>query len=426
MPSHPRSTALSLLVISLALNARAHAADGPWFTATSDSAVVFSNDSRGAAARLLVELAAARAVMKQVVDVESQLPVRVFAVKDEASLRELVPQYWERRGVRPQAASYAGPYTAFIAVRADLPVPLRFPMVLHEYVHLLTAARLPDAPAWLDEGLSEFWGSLVLDGNQIVIGRPLASHLKLLRTRKWLSLKDVLRRERGKLGGDQAEVSMFYAQSWAMVHYLLLGRSATAPLAFAPADHQRAPQFETAIRTYVSDGRFREVAVPSSHASASPQVALPISEARALAERANMLVFGERPDAALPLVRRALAIEPRQRLALEVMGTYFFQRNEPERAREWLDRALEADPASHGAALYLALLTSSPTERERYLTTAVRAKPDFTLAWQRLWTVYEEDGRAESARLWCDRLRGLSLRWLSVDLSPDCGLQDQR
>ncbi len=57
-----------------------------------------------------------------------------------------MPQYWERRGVRPQAASYGGPYTAFIAVRADLPVPLRFPMLLHEYVHLLTAAHLPEAP----------------------------------------------------------------------------------------------------------------------------------------------------------------------------------------------------------------------------------------------------------------------------------------
>ncbi len=81
MGSHPRSTALSLLVISLALNARAHAADGPWFTATNDSAVVLSNDSRGAAARVLAEPTVARTVMNRVVDIESQLPVRVFAVK---------------------------------------------------------------------------------------------------------------------------------------------------------------------------------------------------------------------------------------------------------------------------------------------------------------------------------------------------------
>ena len=426
MRNHSRSTALSLLVVTLTLSSQTHAAGDGWFAATNDTSVVLSNDSRGAAARVLAELTMARTVMTQVAQVESKLPVRVFAVKDEASLRELVPQYWERRGVRPQAASYAGPYTAFIAVRADLPVPQRFPMLLHEYVHLLTAVQVPDAPAWLDEGLSEFWGSLVLDGNQVIVGRPRPGHLKLLRTRTWLPLNDMLQQDRGTLGADQSEVSMFYAQSWAMVHYLLLGRSATAPLTFAPADRQLGSQFETAIRRYVSDGRFREVAVASSAASGTPQLARPISEARALAERANMLVFGERLDAALPLARRALALEPQEPLALEVMGTYFFQRNEPARATEWLDRALAADPASYGTALYLALLTSSPNERERYLTAAVRAKPDFTLAWQRLWAVYEEDGRAAHARRWCDRLSRLPLPWLWVDLSSYCGLQDQR
>ncbi|MFA5908976.1 MAG: hypothetical protein WC815_09395 [Vicinamibacterales bacterium] len=421
-----------------------------WFMATSETAVAISDDS-SAAARVLAALTMARAVMQQVAAVEPLPPVRAFAVKNEAMLRELMPQYWERRGVRPHGASYTGPHAAFIAVRTDIPIPQQFPLLLHEYVHLLTAAHVPQAPAWLDEGLSEFWGALVLDGQRIVIGRPPARHLNLLRTRTWLPLDDMRQHQRGKLAADQARASMFYAQSWAIVHYLLLGRGSTSPLTFAPSEQQWTPQLDAAVRVYVTGGQFREVSIQSSHdvnvasgflgadssAVASAKVEAlakaasrtqpqPISEARSLAERANMLVFGERPDAALPLVRRALSLDSREPLALEVMGTHYFLRNQPDQARAWLSQALDADHDRYSSALYLALLSSSPSDRERYLQAAVRAKPDLTVAWQRLWTLYDEDGRGEHARRWCDRLTVLLRPWLWVDQPLRCDGQVRR
>jgi hypothetical protein len=42
-------------------------------------------------------------------------------------------------------------------LRVDAPDRERSRRVLHEYVHLLTHANVPDLPAWLDEGISEFW-----------------------------------------------------------------------------------------------------------------------------------------------------------------------------------------------------------------------------------------------------------------------------
>ena len=174
------------------------------------------------------------------------------------------------------------------------------------------------------------------------------------------------------------------------------------------------------MRAYLAEGRFREVSVPLVGATAVPLAARPISEARTLAERANMLVFGERPDAALPIARRALSRDAREPLALEVIGTYHFLRNESDQARDWLARALDADRTNYRSALYLALLSSSAADRERHLLAALSAKPDLSLARQRLWTLYVEDGRAEQLRRWCDQLTKLLRPWSWINQPLTC------
>lgn len=396
----------------------------PWFMATTEAAVAIGENA-DAAGRLIEALTTARAVMRQVADVELLPPVRAFAANDAASLKELVPQYWQGRGVRPLAASYTGPHNAFIAVRTDMAAPQQFSLLLHEYVHLLTEAHVPDAPGWLNEGLSEFWGALVVEGGQVIVGRPPAPHLKLLRTRTWLPLDEVDAQQRGELLLDSARASMFYAQSWAMVHYLLMGRNA-APLAFAPSGQQLTSQLDAASRAYVTEGKFREITIAYTPAGATPLPARAISEAHSLSERANMVVFGERPDATLPLVRKALSLDAREPRALEVMGTYYFLRNQPDSARVWLEQALEVNPGSHSSALYLALLATSAGDRERFLLAAVTAKPDLAAAWERLWTLYGEDGRGDQARRWCDRAATLVRPGMLAEQSVRCGGEERK
>lgn len=270
----------------------------------------------------------------------------------------------------------------------------------HEYVHALTASRVPDAPSWLDEGLAEFWGAAVVDGDRVVIGRPVARHVKELRRRNWLPMSTVLNQQRGSLPSSPGQVPMFYAQSWAMVQYLLLEQDGGKHAAFVPAIDTWSSQFEASLRRYVADGGFREVSVPWQPPAALATMTSAISESRALAERANMLVSGAQLNGALAAARRALAINPGEALALEVVGTYYFLSNEREQARDWLDQALGAR-VTYRAALYMSLLATSPSERERYLTLAVLSKPDSMVAWQRLGDLLEQDGRLESSRRWC-------------------------
>jgi hypothetical protein len=388
-------------------------ADGEsWFAATAGSTEVYSNASADAAARVLTELEAAAAMFTQLVHATVPHPIKAFALKDEGSLRGVAPQYWERRGVRPHAIAYAGPHTAFLAMREDIDHDVRRVALLHEYVHLLTAHRAPDAPAWLNEGLAEFWGSVIVEDDHIVIGRAVKKHVNKLG--RWMPIQQTLRQGRGEMDSSREQAAMFYAQSWAMVHYLLLGPGAQEPLAFMPSANLPG-DFEGTLQRYVSNGKFREVIVRVGAGPFPRRVSAKISDARSLAERANMLVFGVRPQAALPLAREALAFDPREPLALEVMGTYDFLHNRPESARQWLSRATDQGPSSYGTAIYLALLSSSAADREQYLSIALGLRPDLEAPWQHLFAIYQQDGRLALMRRWCGALSRLSFWPLAAE-----------
>ena len=417
-----------LLVLSLAVAANASGQSG--FAATAGAVTVVSDRTPQAASRMLSEIEFADDLFTRLVGAERSRPLRGFAVRNAEALRELAPQFWERRGIRPRAVAHAGPHTDFLAVREDLPEAAVRQAVLHEYVHLLTAEQSPGAPAWLDEGLAEFWSATVVEDNRVIVGRAVAQHVATLR--RWQPLRRTLRQPRGELTADSEPAALFYAQSWAMVHYLLLGQHGDRPLAFMPASTALPSDFEAAFRQYLSNRDFREVAIHGVDvASAFPvhrslgeggrrTEPAPISEARSLAERAHMLVFGARPDAALTLARRALALEPGEPLALEVMGTYYFLHNRPDEAREWLTRAFATKAASPGAAVYLALLAQTKADRERYLTAAIEARPGFEVAWQHLAGVYRDDGRLERWRNGCRWLEQ-GAPWLWPGMWLRCG-----
>lgn len=393
-----------------------------WSLVESATTRIITDDAPAIAGTLLDELLLTRTMLKQIASIEPPVPLRVFALKDRKSLTDFAPARLKRGNIHTFGFSHTGPHAAFIALRTDRPEALRAETLRHEYAHVLTATLSPDAPAWLDEGLSEFWSALVVEGDRLFAGRPVARHVELLRKRKWLPLATVITQPRGSLPSDSGEVALFYAQSWAMVHYLMLGANGNAVTNFMPSSSTLTGQFQSTIQQYVEAGRFKEAAVPWQPPAAAPAAASILSEARALAERANLLLSGEQPQAALPVARAALAIDPNEPLALEVTGAYYFLNNQPDQARQWLTRALTNKTNSYAAALYMSLLATSPADRERYLMIAVRSKPDSSVAWQRLSGIFEDDGRLELARRWCRAWSRQALAAFFIGSPPSCGV----
>jgi TonB family protein len=154
-------------------------------------------------------------------------PLTVVVFSRERTFRPVQPLY---NGKSTRVAGYAQVSNIGTTLVTALDGGLEtHRIVYHEYAHLLISNALEGLPAWLNEGLAEFFSTFELssDGRLAVIGKPLSpGEIERLRTRR-LPLSDVLSADESAFARS-ADRSLLYAQSWALVHYLTLGSQARA------------------------------------------------------------------------------------------------------------------------------------------------------------------------------------------------------
>ena len=81
-------------------------------------------------------------------------------------------------------------------------------------------------PVWLNEGLAEHYSTYEVyrGGREATIGAAIESHLAQLNASPLLALERLLTIEHSSpLYNEGNRRSLFYAQSWALTHMLLLG-----------------------------------------------------------------------------------------------------------------------------------------------------------------------------------------------------------
>ena len=212
------SSAVQRLLIGLALIALTPAsALAEWRRAQSEHFVVYSDGSERSLrdytaklerfdALLTARFGGARAEARR-------LPV--YLVGDGRALRVAVP------GLPPGIAGYYS--SSDLDVFAVLVRGESDDLLLHEYSHHVMA-RAGDMryPGWFREGFAEFFATAtVTEGGSASFGLPNPGRLRALQTERWLPM-DVVLRSDGSLGIDsQTGRGMYYAQSWALTHWLL-------------------------------------------------------------------------------------------------------------------------------------------------------------------------------------------------------------
>jgi len=135
-----------------------------------------------------------------------------------------------------------------------------YQVVFHEYTHLLVNQNISRLPLWLNEGFADFFSTF--DGSEVdrrlIVGRPLDRYVGLLVGRfppvpmstfiDPASMRDLYR--------DDVTTARFYAESWALVHYLMLADNAThraALGAFMSALQNGDPADQTFKRVFGPD-----------------------------------------------------------------------------------------------------------------------------------------------------------------------------
>jgi tetratricopeptide (TPR) repeat protein len=148
-----------------------------------------------------------------------------FNDQDRAALRVIgfrsEREYAEFR-LHPAAdAYYVSDGTRDYIVMAALQ-PRNFDTAAHEYAHYVLHVSGLKLPAWLNEGLAEFFSTLRLNRSGYELGGDLPARTQTLRRNKWLALGELLElTSESSMPYTRKGASVFYAESWALVEMLI-------------------------------------------------------------------------------------------------------------------------------------------------------------------------------------------------------------
>jgi len=220
------ATVIALLA-AMPLSPTVAAAD-KWVEARSPNFIVVSNAGESQARKTAIQFEQVRALFRQslaAAQTHASPVMIIFAVKNEDSLRELLPEYWAQRGQSHPGGIFVNRLYQFsmavnLAAHGDNP----YEAIYHEYYHSLTMPYFPGLPLWVAEGLADFYGNSEISDKTAGLGRPNPGLITVLRSLPLIPLETLFQvNQRSPYYSEQSKVSIFYAESWALIHYLMLG-----------------------------------------------------------------------------------------------------------------------------------------------------------------------------------------------------------
>lgn len=303
----------------------------------------------------------ARLVSRNVLD--ASVPTTVILFRDEASFTPFKPLY-QGRPANVAGFFQPGEDVNYIAISLEPGERDPFSTAFHEYVHLHLKDNVPGTPLWLNEGLAEFYGTMQFAGGEATLGAPLNHYIRLLREQEMLPLSTLF-----SIGttsphyNEQEKSGIFYGQSWALVHYLMLGGGNNRQEQFKRFLHQvsrgdapgRALEesfgmtlaaLENELKAYVRRGEFASLRIasadPEAYASYTAMQRTSLTEAEANFYLGDLLFHINREADAERYFKQAIALDPKLLQAQAALGLIYVYQRKYADAKKHLQRATEA------------------------------------------------------------------------------------
>ena len=200
-----------------------------WIEIKSPHYTIYSNAGEHDGRRVAAQFEEIRALFEQSfpkLRVDFGKPTIVYVLKDENSLKLLMPTYGQNKNSMKLAGLYQlSNDKNFSVVRADVTGTGTNPyhVMYHEWAHGLFRLNYRGLPMWLDEGLAEYWGGSDIDNKEGRVGMADPAQLRVLRQSAFLPISTLVSIDASSpLYNTKDHAGMFYAQSWAIVHYFSL------------------------------------------------------------------------------------------------------------------------------------------------------------------------------------------------------------
>src|SRR5207248_5504833 len=208
-----------------------------------------------------------------------------------------------------------------------------FSVIYHEYVHLLVDNTSGNVPAWFNEGLAEYYSTLSIEeGRKVHLGELIPYHLMALREGKLYPLRTLFAVDHySPEYNEGSKRGMYYAESWALVHYLILGNNGqrlpqlgkflqllnsgrTIDEAVSEAFQTDVLTLEKELKKYIEGHTFRmQIATFERKLEFDSEFTTsPLSEADAQAYLGDLLLHVNRLNDADTRLQQALSLDQKQ------------------------------------------------------------------------------------------------------------------
>ncbi|HEX9982603.1 MAG TPA: DUF1499 domain-containing protein [Thermoanaerobaculia bacterium] len=197
-----------------------------WITVAADGVEVFSNaserETNNIASQLLRMREAVGAVTK--LRVRAAVPTKIYVFRNEPSFAPYRDTLLQRKGNNVSGLFLGHTDVKLILLEADNDGIDR--VVQHELAHSFLSNTMADLPLWFHEGFAEYYSTFAARGTEASIGKPVEEHVLWLRQQQLIPLQQLFALDaRSKDYNEGTRQGVFYAQSWALVHYLLVGNA---------------------------------------------------------------------------------------------------------------------------------------------------------------------------------------------------------
>lgn len=295
-----------------------------WTKTSSDGITIYSETRDSTTVEVATRLAQMRAAIARLsqLPVRSPYPTNVYVFRNEDSFA-------------PFAAALLGEDHAaegiflgandgnYLVVRPDRDETVGR-VVYHELAHYFLRNSGAELPLWFNEGVAELYSTFTVTPDEVRYAVPMTEHLDYLREHGFTTpLRDVLAAGVGSRDYHEAKrAGAFYAESWVLVHYLLVGEPSRRAQLQAYLESPSVASFEKAfgmtteemtaeLRNYVKRPRLESV-----HEAVAKLDVAPFGEPVAIEHAEVLYVLGELlertrdPHAAAPLLEESIRLDP--------------------------------------------------------------------------------------------------------------------
>jgi tetratricopeptide (TPR) repeat protein len=358
----------------------------------------------------------------------SPIPINVLVFKSSSAYNPFRPKLANGKPDENIAGYFqANEDVNYITVSTEGEKDDTFGTIFHEYVHYILDTNIgkSDIPPWFNEGLAEYYQTYqIKDDQKVSLGDIQSGHLQLLQQSQLIPLKTFFEIDNYSLhqNGNHSR-SIFYAQAWALIHYLIQGNKGAnnenltsfLNLILNKVEPEKAFQqvfktdyaaMEKALKNYVSQGKYQMSVVTFDKKLVfdSEMTTVPLSEGEANAYLGDLLYHTREYDNAETYLKKALAADPNSSLANTSLGLVRMKQRKFGEAKQLLETAIAKDQKNYLAYYNYAFILSResmdefgyvskyPADASRkitdFLSKAIELNPNFSESYSLVAFVY--------------------------------------